>query len=372
MLNDDRVRMLAAHRGSPVVTSCYLDVDGKRHTRPADYEVQLDHLMRAARERASAAGAETARSVDGDVARITRWVRAGFDRSGVRGLAFFSCSAEGFFEVVPLPLPVRNQIALEPSPHLHQLECVLGEYDRFAVVLVDRQRARLFRFECGELTEHTELFDAVPRRQDSGGRSAASIARHTTELVHKHLKHAAEVTFDEFRARSVDHLILGGPGEVVAEFEGLLHSYLRDRLAARLSIMVTASPDEVRAAALAVEADLRRRADAALVADLRDALGAGNGGIAGLEPTLRALVERRVGVLLVSDGYAAEGWCCPSCRFLGVLGRTCPVCAKDMDLVDDVVGHAVDEALVNNCRVEIVRDNADLDVLGRIGALLRF
>jgi hypothetical protein len=43
-----------------------------------------------------------------------------------------------------------------------------------------------------------------------------------------------------------------------------------------------------------------------------------------------------------------------------------------MELVDDVVGQAVDEALANKCRVEIIRQSADLDVLGRIGALLRF
>ena len=94
--------------------------------------------------------------------------------------------------------------------------------------------------------------------------------------------------------------------------------------------------------------------------------------MAGLEATLAALVERRVDLLLVSDGYATEGWRCRSCRYLGPRGRQCPVCANSMDLVDDVVEEAVEEALANKCRVQIVRENADLDVLGRIGALLRF
>ena len=88
--------------------------------------------------------------------------------------------------------------------------------------------------------------------------------------------------------------------------------------------------------------------------------------------TLGALVERRVDLLLVSDGFETEGWRCRSCRYLGPLGRRCPVCAKPMDLVDDVVEEAVEEALANKCRVQMVRENADLDVLGRIGALLRF
>ena len=57
-------------------------------------------------------------------------------------------------------------------------------------------------------------------------------------------------------------------------------------------------------------------------------------------------------MLLVSDGYATEGWRCRSCRYLGPPGPRCPVCANAMDLVDDVVEEAVEEALANSaaCR----------------------
>ena len=372
MISDDRIRSLAARRGSPVVTSCYLDVDGRRYPRHVDYEHQLDHLLRHARERAAGLEPAAVHSMEADLGRISSWVKAGFDRSRVRGLAFFSCSAEGFFEVIESPLPVRNEIVVNSSPHVRQLESLVQAYGRFAVVLVDRQRARLFRFEQGEVSECTEVFDAVPRRHDQGGRSAANIQRHTDELAHKHLKHAAEVTFEEVGRNPVDHLILGGPHEVVTEFETLLHPYLKERVAARLSIMVTAAPEEVRHAALGVEDELARAAEEAMVERLRNQVGAGNAGVAGLEATLRALVERRVDTLLVSDGYEAPGWRCPSCRWLAVKGRGCPVCGTSMELVEDVVEQAVEEALANKCRVEVVRESADLDVLGRIGALLRF
>jgi hypothetical protein len=43
-----------------------------------------------------------------------------------------------------------------------------------------------------------------------------------------------------------------------------------------------------------------------------------------------------------------------------------------MEALDDVVEEAVDEALSQSCRVEICVGNADLDVLGRVGALLRY
>jgi peptide chain release factor subunit 1 len=376
VISEDRIRALAGHRGSCVVTSCYLDVDGRRHPRHADYETQLDHLVRQGREKAAGLGAEATRSVGADLERIAAWVKGGFDRSRVRGLAFFACSADGYFEVVESPLPVRNGVVVNHTPHVRPLESILQAYERFAVVLVDRQRARLFRFELGELTEHTEVFDAVPRGGDQSGHPAqgsrgAAVQRHSDEIVHRHLKHAAEVTFTELQAHPVDHVILGGPHEVVVDFEGLLHPWIGERVADRLVIPTTAVPDEVRQAALCVEAVVTRRDEAAQVERLRDAVGTG-GGVAGLQPTLAALVERRVDLLLVSDGYETEGWRCRSCRYLGPLGRRCPVCANSMDLVDDVVEEAVEEALANKCRVQMVRENADLDVLGRIGALLRF
>jgi peptide chain release factor subunit 1 len=376
VISEERIRALAAHRGSCVVTSCYLDVDGRRQPRHADYETQLEHLVREAREKATTFGPEAVRSVAADLDRITTWVRGGFDRSHVKGLIFFASSADGFFEVVESPLPVSNDIVVNHTPHVRPLEAVLQAYERFAVLLVDRQRARLFRFELGALTEHTEVFDAVPRGGDQGGHPGQGsrgphVQRHSDEVAHRHLKHAAEVTFSELQRRPVDHVVLGGPHEVVAELEGLLHPWVRDRVADRLVISTTAGPDEVRQAALTVEAAQTRRSEAALVDRLRDAIGTG-GGVAGLEPTLAALVQRRVETLLVSDGYATEGWRCRSCQYLGARGRKCPVCGNAMDLVDDVVEEAVQEALANRCRVQIVRENADLDVLGRIGAVYRF
>ena len=94
--------------------------------------------------------------------------------------------------------------------------------------------------------------------------------------------------------------------------------------------------------------------------------------MAGLAPTLSALVERRVDTLVVSDGFEAPGLRCPACDWLGVKGRACPVCDTAMDLVDDVVEEAIEAALTQSCRVEVCRDNADLDVLGRVAAMLRF
>lgn len=366
-LTQEAVRALAGRRSAngPVV-SLYLDVDGRRLVRPRDYEQQLEAMVRKALDDHGA-------PVEADLRRIEAHVKAGLDRSRMRGIAVFSCLGDGIWEVVELPVPVRNQVVVNAHPHIRPLEQVLDENERFAVLLADKQRVRMFLFELGAVRDRSELFDQLPRHEDDKGDWDKDHVRdHSAEHVHHHLKRAADAAFAMFQTHGFDHLIIGAPEEIANEVERCLHSYLKERVAARVNVPVSATEAAVREAALAVEADVERAKEAKLVERLRDAVGAGNGGVAGLEPVLGALMERRVERLLVSDGYEAPGWRCTSCRAVARIGPTCPICSTAMDKVDDVVEEAVDEALHQSCRVEVVVGNADLDVLGRIGALLRY
>jgi peptide chain release factor subunit 1 len=367
-LTHEAVRELAGFKGgkSPVV-SVYLDVDGRRYPRARDYEVQLEHLVRTAN------GSATSEATAEDVRRIESFVRAGVDRSHTRGLAIFSAVGAGLWRVIALPVPVRNQITVNQSPQIRQLEALLDEYHRFGVLLVDRQRTRLFVFELGQLVDKSEQIDELPRHEDQGDIERDQIRDHKAAHAHQHLRRAAQLAFHVHQQQALDHLILGVPDEVRPDLERELHSHFRDRIAARLTLPTSARDDDIRAAALAVEEELRRNRHAALVARLREAAGAaGAGGAAGLASVLAALSAKRVESLLVSEDYEAAGWECSRCGGLAAVGPTCRQCAGTMDRVDDVVEAAIEQALLQHCRVVVVAGNADLDVLGRIGALLRF
>jgi len=376
------IRDLANMKGerAPVV-SCYLDVDGRRYLRPHDYELELDALLRRARQQladgANGTNGDADRGVhalvEGDLRRIEAHVKGGIDRSQTRGLAVFACSASDLWRVVELPVPVRNRVVVNHTPYVRELESVVERHERFAVLLADRQRTRLLLFEMGRLVEKQEQFDQLPRHDDDGGDwTKDQVAGHTAAVVSRHLRRAAAAAFAFYQDQGFAHLILGAPDEIAGELERELHPYLRERIAARLSVPVAARDDEIRQAALDVEERVARHRQAVVVERLRQAVGSGGAGVAGLAPVLEALVARRVETLVVSEGFEAPGWRCRSCGYVGVLGRRCPVCEAAMDQVDDVVEEAVEEGLSQSCRLEICRDDADLDVLGRIGALLRF
>lgn len=373
-ITEAEIRDLAGYKGQLApVTSCYLDVDGRRYIRPHDYQLHLDAMLRKARDRWVDGDRTTRASVESDLQRIADYAKGSLDRSRIRGVAMFSCSAHDFWRAVELPVPVRNRLVVNHTPYVRELEAAVEQYDRFAVLLADRQRARLFLFELGELVEKQEQFDRLPRHDDDRGDwSRDHVADHTAALAHRHFRRAAQAAFDFYRQQGFDHLIIGVPEELAGELQNELHSYLRERIAARVNVAVGARDDEIRHAALEVEAKVERSKEAAAVQRLRDAVGASSGGVAGVEPVLEALVARRVDTLLVSEGFETPGWRCPSCAHVGTRGRACPVCAQLMDRVDDVIEEAVEEGLAQRCRVHVCRDNADLDVLGRIGALLRF
>ena len=285
----------------------------------------------------------------------------------------FSSTAGDLWEPVHLPVPVRNQFVINQHPQVRQLEAVIERAERFAVLLADRQRARLFVFQLGQLVDWSERFDRLPRHEDDGGDMVKDQVRdHVDSATAHHLRRTAGAAFELFQESGFDRLLVGAPGDIAGALERSLHPYLRERIAARVMVPVGGREDEVREAAVAAEEEVLRRRQAADVDRLRAAAGAGNGAVVGVDDVLGALVERRVDTLLVSDGFEVPGWRCPACAFLASRGPSCPVCSTRMEQTDDVVEEAVQEALNQSCHLEVCRDNADLDVLGRIGALLRF
>ncbi len=368
-ITEREIRTLAGFKGVEApVTSCYLNVDGATHVRHQDVVRELDRVVRAARAKLNGDV-----SVASDLARIEAHVRGGFDRSRTRGLAMFSCTAHDYWRVVELPVPVHSQVVVNHTPSVRQLEVVVDQHERFGLLLVDRQQVRMLVFELGELVESTAAFDQLPRGEDEDHSFTKDQVRdHAAARVRQHLHHAAQVAFEVYQAQGFERLILGAPDDLAGELEAVLHPYLRERVVARCAIPLHASDDEVRRAALEVEAEVEKAKEAEAVSLLREGVGARGKAVAGLPATLAALVERRVETLLVSSGYVEAGWRCGACRWMGTLGRSCPVCASEMVQVDDVVEEAVEEALAQSCRVEICVGNADLDVLGCIGALVRY
>lgn len=357
--------------GGAPVTSLLLSVDGRRLPRRADVEIRLEELARGARAQLEGLERDAVTSVERDLSAMAEFVREEFDRADTRGLAMFSSTAAGLWEVVAVPRPLRDRAVVGPGPHLLPLEVLLETYRPTCLALIDHADARLFVIELGRIEEVADVSDEVPGRHDQGGRAQMRMQRHVDDHRARHVRRVADALFALSRRRRFEHLLLAGPGEAHLELEAGLHDYLRRRVRRHATLPMTATSRQVLERVDAFEEEIEREAEALAVARLAGAVGADRG-VAGLEDCLPALSEGRVGELVVDLRLSAPGARCDSCGRLALSEATCPSCGGPMRGLADVAEAAVAQAFRSGARVETVEQEDALQPFGGIGAVLRY
>jgi peptide chain release factor subunit 1 len=374
----DRLRRLAeADVGGAKVLSLFLNLDPREFATPPARSTEvrslLDRAGRLVRDDAEQLTHEQKESLKSDLDRVAIELGNGAGTKGAHGLAIFSCSAAGLFEMLRLSEPVDHEPVISDAPYLAPLSSI-GEAAAWCVVLVNRRTARLFCGSRESLEEVALVDDATRNRHDQGGWSQANYQRSVDKDVQDHLKHVAEVVFLRMKSNMPEGVLVGGPQETLSDFESTLHPYLRERLAGRIDVDVeNTSPEDVRrTAAERIDAFARDREDKAL-SRLAELFGSNGRAASGLADVLTAVHEQRVEALLVDRGYTAPGVCCPQCGFLGGEGISeCPADGTPVERRDDVVEAAIGRAIKQSADVHVLRDRPELASHGHIAAILRF
>ena len=371
----DELRRLAELRlDRPVVLSLYLNLDPAEFATPPARATAvrslLDEAERRLRER-DGLSHEDRRQLEASLERAAELLQRDLPTEGAQAVAVFSSEAAGLFEALRLPRPVSNRVGIGPSPLVGPL-ALLEQRERWCVALVNRRDARVFRGSPHGLREIEQVHDVVFGQHDQGGWSQARYQRGIEKEKDDHLKHTVEVLMKHFKRRPFQHLIVGGPREVVADFESKLHGYLSERLAGRIEVDVdNSSPEQVlQAARLRFE-----EIEDAREGDALERIGESGRAVTGLDEVLRVLNERRVECLLLDEQFAAGGTTCPDCGWLGPESeRTCPVDGRELTRLEDLTDTAIELSLQQSAEIMAIRHRRDEfeERAGGIAALLRF
>jgi peptide chain release factor subunit 1 len=370
----EAVRRLAEMRlDRPVVLSIYLDLNPSEFATPPARATAarslLDGADRTVRELDGLSHADRM-ALERSLEKARRALTGSLDADGARGMALFACESEGLLETLKLPRPVPSRVAIDRSPLVGPL-AGLARRERWCVVLVSKRDARVFRGSPDGLRDVDKVRDDVHGRHDQGGMSQARYQRSIDKEVADHLKGAADRLLRHYERQPFERLVVGGPREVVAEFETKLHGYLRERLAGRIDVDVeTARPEQVLEAARGHFEKLEAEREDEAIARLDE----GSRAAAGIENVLPPLNERRVEVLLTDGRFSAPGTLCPQCGWLGPEGESnCPADGSRLEVRKDMAEPAIELALQQSAEVLPLRHRADdLRERGGIGALLRF
>lgn len=282
----------------------------------------------------------------------------------------------------------------EPHPRGH-LRCestaALDEFERTLVVLLDKERARVFRLFLGEIEETADLVEATPKKHrqiggswayppspdwSRGGGSDSGIVRHEEAHVHWHARHTVDALTGLAASERVDRILIGGAPEMLAEFRHLLPAALRGRVAdAAVHAPLYATAAEVLATALPVMERAERLHEGRLVTDMLEAVGSGRA-VLGPAAVLDAVLGQRVSLLVYVEDAHLHGRQCKGCGMLLLppAPHECPGCGGSTHQVADLVEHLIERVVRQGGRIEAVRGPAAerLAAADGIGALVRY
>jgi peptide subunit release factor 1 (eRF1) len=295
---------------------------------------------------------------------------------GTPGLAIFAAGTEGGVLATALPSPPADRVVWASRPLVEPLVAALDECERIAVLLFDKERARLFTLYLGQIEERQLLVDEVPGKQETGDWFALSqkrYERHHEDHVLRHAKRTIRALSDVLRTYPFDRLFIGGTDEAVSLLAHHLPRPLRDRYAGSLGLSLFAGDDEVRSAALAAAEITERREETEEVRALLDAKTEPHVAL-GLESTLGALAEGRVHRLYVAAGLDRDGAWCERCGRLTAQFARCPTCGGPAQATANLGEQAIEAALAQGASVEIVSGQAASLLMeqGGLGALTRY
>jgi peptide chain release factor subunit 1 len=365
MFSDKDLKTLLDYSSDERILSIYLNTDPTEVQAEAA-KIQLRNLLKTV-------------NLPEDVQVVEQFINYEYDWAA-KGLVLFSDSRNDYFRSYQLNMAVPNQIFVGDKPVIRPLVHLLDNFSGWGVVLVDKQGARLFSFELGELKEAgSVLGDEVKQLKRGGGdtmygrKGGSDPSGKVENIIERNIKEVIEYATDFFSHHHIRRIIIGGTDDNIARFRDELPKSWQSLVVGDFTMSMTASHldvlDQVTREALAVQDKINQ----SLIEQAITLSAKGSTGVTGLIDTLNAIHEGRVKTLLVLQDFEEEGYRCTGCGYLTVQElEVCPFCNGSFERIDKAVEMAVQDTLRKNAEAKVVLENEDLAKAGQIAALLRY
>jgi peptide chain release factor subunit 1 len=371
MINRKQIlELLHFEVGSHFVISFFLGV-GVYKARKKAFEIEAKDLIREAVNKADPPEHEM-ELVRENARKVLNFIKMDF-KGDARGLAIFACQEAGLWQVYRLPVEVPELCVVNHAPYVSPMLRLVDESRKYCVVVVDKEKARIFTMYLGKITEGADIFDVVPGWHKQGGWAQARFQRHIEDLVNRHLKNVADALFQFYKAEGFGHLIIGGAPEVRMRLSHILHSYLQKLVVGDISVDVTASADEILKAAREIERETGEKEEAEMVRLVLAGSAQGYPTLTGFKENLKALREGRVHTLLLVDGQKIDGSYCEKCGYIGNAdAEACDACKTVLSDATDISERLATLAVEHDSEVRYVRNGLGLEKRGGVGSILRW
>lgn len=357
------------------ITSLYLDTDRRSYTSRQCMEMAHQLVRHVRSNLMSALIADSARkSVDRDLSRFIQLIEGDPLSSDTRGLAVFSSSGANVWEVAHVPVNLTTAVKVGRHAMIRPLVRLADDLTSYAVVVVDREKARFFIVDLGGITELDPIMDDVPGRVRAGsyyGMRDSRTERHVDDHIRQHLKRVADELAAIVDRYALSRVVLGGTADVVPHFRTLVPPSTAARIEGTVEgLTLPASRDEVLRQTMKFVSEAERAEELAIARQIADANGPGGFAVVGLTTTLQAIYAKAVRLLVVDEDLSVGGWRCLECNRLYTGTGSCPECGGDSLWFDDLMDEAIRQAIRQDAKVEVVSDHRSRMRLQGIAAML--
>ena len=288
--------------------------------------------------------------------------------------------SKDFVKLAEIPIRVKERVVIDSAFYTMPLLALLEQFERFAILVFGRQKARLYSYYLGKILERDTVFhDYVIPKFNASTSSWRCLREQTVNhkidgTYHRHLKEVSRILFENFKKYSFDKLLLASHQPEINSIKRHLHSYLIPRLIGEFTADVDDLITTIEAKADIKIAEYRENKEKTKITELLNS-HAHNKAVLGLESIIDALMAGNVRQLILTSDFHAEGYVCPEGHFsVNILpeNKKCSLCDKEFLKQPFLEDRIIEEALAQSVEVFHILRQKDLMADYGIGALLRF
>ena len=287
-------------------------------------------------------------AIRADAARIEDYLDTRVSPA-TQGVAIFASAQHALFETFEASVPFDNQVSARAQPDLFQIARLLDDQEKAVIAVVNTHAARLFLTHRGGLRELRGLEDDPKLYHMVRGAVAMDQAHYQ-----RHARHVREQFASEVAARIERLVDLEQAAHVVIAGDAVAIPPLRQALSPRivqllhepaLTIDIAAPRDAILEEIAPLLKAAEAEQDRSVVERLLEAVQSDRLGVAGLEPTRRALSTGQADTLVL---------------------------AGDVTFPPETRSELIELATKTDAAIEIVEGSEPMRQLGGVGALLRY
>ncbi len=340
------------------------------------------------------------KSLEEDFRRMEDFLSEPENLKGCRGIAIFSSSLRGLFEVVKLPYTYKNRLMIDHDPLIREIAVIDEELGRIGVLLIDRKHVRFFLMDLEGTVEVLDFMEPLATRAHrfhSGGSmlkgaegtmrfsmpsriGGPNMVQHSfgeyrfnmriKEEKHRLFKIASDALMEAWKENKFDKLVIGSDREDIRQIENHLHPYLLERLVGYINMNPSYVEDvELREKVYQLLMSKSREEEKSLIEELQELEGRGLA-VNGTSKVLEQLYNGNVRLLLLPDDFQKPGYVCEKSH-LPLLTPECPL-EDRVYPVPDVVDEVIEFALEERARIKVVSSEELKRSIDGLACFMRF